>query len=199
MLRDQIEEQVINQVGLFRPSGHKRNLHNKKNKSKIGATRSHTLQKELQQGNVATQILPMQRNQQHKKAKVEFRNLMLLTRFEPLRGLEESKPPKGRRVLSPKQKGKRNITQRLRARVHKFFHKQLKMGDMQINAMPLWAHPQRGDPSLPSYTKNSLGYTPYMGNGKIFGSIHDTQAMVMFVGAKKDVLVNTPSSSRSWL
>lgn len=68
---------------------------------------------------------------------------------------------------------------------------------MQINVLPPWTHPQRGDPSLPSHTKDSLGYTSYVGKGKIFGPTHNSQAVEMFIGAKKDALANIPSPSRS--
>lgn len=37
---------------------------------------------------------------------------MLLTQFESLKGLNESKPPKRRKVFSLKRKQKMNITQR---------------------------------------------------------------------------------------
>lgn len=63
--------------------------------------------------------------------------------------------------------------------------------------MPPWAHPQNGDPSLPFYTKNSSGYTPYIGKGKIFGFIYDTQVSVIFAKGKKYALASTPSLSMS--
>lgn len=116
---------------------------------------------------------------------------MLLTQFELLKGLEESKPPKKEGCYPL------NITQRQRARAHKFFHEQLEVGDMQINVMPPWTHLQRGDSSLPSYTKDSSGYTPYVDKGKIFGLTHNSQAVVIFVGEKKDAPTNISSFSGS--
>lgn len=71
---------------------------------------------------------------------------------------------------------------------------------MQINAMPPWAHPQRGESSLPSYTKDNSGYTPYVNKGKIFGLTHNSQVAIMFIETKKDTLGNTlsPSGSQPW-
>jgi len=100
---------------------------------------------------------------------------MLLTQFKPLRGLEETKTSKRKRVLSPKQKQKRNITQRQMARAPKFLYMQPEVGDMKINAMPPWAHPKRANPSLSSYIRGSSGYAPYVGKGKIFRSSHNSQ------------------------
>lgn len=56
---------------------------------------------------------------------------------------------------------------------------------MSINATPPWAHPQRADPSLPFYTRGSIGYTPYIGMSKIFWPKQDSQEVVMFVGGKE--------------
>lgn len=59
---------------------------------------------------------------------------------------------------------------------------------MPINMTPPWAHLQRADPSLPSYTKGRIGYTPYVGKEKIFGPKQNSQTVVMFARAKKDPL-----------
>lgn len=80
---------------------------------------------------------------------------------------------------------------------HQLSYQQPEIGGMKINAMPPWAQPQKGNPSLPSHIKDSMGHAPYASKGKRFGLARKSQVTVMFVGAKKDALVDTSSPFES--
>lgn len=68
------------------------------------------------------------------------------------------------------------------------------MGDIQINAMPPWAHLQGNNPFLPSNAKDNLGHAPHRSKGRRFGPTYKSQAVIMFTKARKDAFVDTPSS-----
>lgn len=91
--------------------GLNKNPHNKKRKPKTTCTiMETTFKREHEIGTITTQTLRALHKQCQAQASMEFRNSMLLTRFKPLRGLEDSKAPKKKRTLSPEQKWKKNIT-----------------------------------------------------------------------------------------
>lgn len=85
------------------------------------------------------------------------------------------------------------MPQSKKARACKFFHSQLKIVDMQINAILPWAHPQSGNASLPSYIGDNSSLTSYIGKGKTCKPMHIFQKIVMVTRAKKDALASTPS------
>lgn len=173
--------------------------HIKKKKFKTRTIVETTLQKEHELGNNTTRTLHAPRNQQYAQANMEFKSSMLLTKFEPLRGLDDSKQSRKRRILFPKQKPRRDLAQTQRVKACKLFHEQQEVGNMPVNALPPWVHPQRVDPSLSSYTRGNMGKTPYVGKGKMFGPKQDPQGVVMVTGARNDVLANTLSPFGSWL
>lgn len=170
-------------------------VHNKKKrKSHNNNTSRHSkapimttveLQFQLEQdiGKFTTWTLRALHKRRETEAVVELQDSMLLTRFEPLRKLMAKEPSQKRRSLSPKQWRKRNVAQRKRARMRKnVFATHDTEGMILVNALSPWTHPQRSDPSLPSYTEGSIGYTPYVDKGRIFGPKEKSQVSVMATG-----------------
>lgn len=67
----------------------KKNPHNNKKKAKTKPSiMETTIKREQELGNITTQTLCACHNQCKTQVSMEFRNSMLLTRFEPLRGLK---------------------------------------------------------------------------------------------------------------
>lgn len=79
MLKDQMKQQIINQVGVFKPFGQKENSQTRKKGLKTKTPKTCASQKGQSQGSMAIYTHYVIRNWQNNKASVEFKNSMLLT------------------------------------------------------------------------------------------------------------------------
>lgn len=100
MLRDQIKQLIINQVEIFRPFSLKGNVQHKRREFKA---ETHASQKDQSQGNMVTPLT--RHNKQKNKPRIEFRNSMLLTRFD----LPKEEKSKRRKTLAFEHKREANL------------------------------------------------------------------------------------------